>query len=363
MEAPRSRLGQALEDRLAELSDEIRVLRDQQRFILQLMDGGKLPKDGALDKQTWTNLLKSSGFSNADMIRWHSEFENRSPANYLRFLQLLCIPDKEIETIRSWSHAPQEAARILKLSSRQLELLFELFTDTPRQGPGSLETTRKTLNLIPKLPPAPLVLEIGCGTGGSTLELARLTKGIITATDIYQPFLDELDRKARAAGITTITSKNMDMADLTLPETSFDLLWAESCVFIIGFEPALTSWNPLLKSGGFMVLSDVSWLVNEPDQEVQDFWATGYPKMLNINEHLSIIEATGYQCLGHFTQPESDWEAMYKPLREKRLPFFEANYPDDHQAQEIISSTYQEMGIRKKYPQQYSHEIYIMEKK
>ncbi|MBU7032610.1 MAG: class I SAM-dependent methyltransferase, partial [Theionarchaea archaeon] len=36
----------------------------------------------------------------------------------------------------------------------------------------------------------PHILDIGCGTGEPTLELARLSEGIITAVDINQRALD-----------------------------------------------------------------------------------------------------------------------------------------------------------------------------
>ncbi|MBU1249156.1 MAG: methyltransferase domain-containing protein, partial [Proteobacteria bacterium] len=329
LEAPKSRLATALEERLSELSGEIRTLRSQQRFILRLLGGKAMPEDGALDKKTWTDLLRSSGLNEEDMVRWHSEFERRSPDNHRRFLKLLCIPDEEIETIRSWSRAPQEAARILKLSARQLELLFELFSDTPRQGPGSIETTQKILAMLPTLPKNPAILEVGCGTGGSTLDLARLTNGTITATDVYQPFMDELRRRAKQAGITGITTTKVDMTELDYPDQSFDLIWAESCVFLMGFEAALVAWKRMLRPGGLLVVSDVSWTTATPDQEIRDFWAVGYPGMLDMDAHQAIITTAGYECLGSFIQPESDWEAIYGPLRERRLPLMEAAHPDD----------------------------------
>jgi len=44
-----------------------------------------------------------------------------------------------------------------------------------------------------------LILDIGCGSGVPTLELARLRHGQITGVDIDHACLEELARKAEAA--------------------------------------------------------------------------------------------------------------------------------------------------------------------
>jgi ubiquinone/menaquinone biosynthesis C-methylase UbiE len=40
-------------------------------------------------------------------------------------------------------------------------------------------------------------LDIGCGLGMQTIELAKLSKGQIDALDNHQPFLDQLDFKIK----------------------------------------------------------------------------------------------------------------------------------------------------------------------
>lgn len=361
LDAPDTRLRMALESRLSELSEEVRTLRDQQAFVLKLL-GGELPEDEAMNKETWTSLLAASGLSEQDMKRWHSEFERRSPENHRRFLELLSIPKEEIQSIRSWSRAPQEAARIVKLSTRQIELLVEMFSDTPRQGPGSPETTQRVFSMLPYMEENPTIVEVGCGEGGTTLDLARTFGGHVTAVDVFECFMDKLRGKIADAGLTNITIRNQDMTVLDFEPESLDLIWAESCVFIMGFEAALTSWSRFLKPGGALVISDVSWLVDEPDEEIRNFWAVGYPGMLGIKDHRKVINNSGYILLEHFTQPESDWEAIYGPLRETKLPLLKAKYPDDMQAQELIAATELEMMLYPKYAHQYGHEFYIIRK-
>lgn len=97
-------LGDILEQRLDELNDEIKRLRDQQRFILGLLTNRRLfDRIGVMNVETWTSLLSACGFTEQDMHRWHMEFERLAPEKHRQFLEFLCIPDAQIETIRSWA--------------------------------------------------------------------------------------------------------------------------------------------------------------------------------------------------------------------------------------------------------------------
>ena len=73
-----------------------------------------------------------------------------------------------------------------------MEYFYELFEALPRGGPGDNKSTKKAFNTIPKRPEQPLILDIGCGPGAQTIELAKLSKGTIIALDNDQAFLNKL---------------------------------------------------------------------------------------------------------------------------------------------------------------------------
>jgi ubiquinone/menaquinone biosynthesis C-methylase UbiE len=73
-----------------------------------------------------------------------------------------------------------------------MSVVDELTAGLPRQGPGSNEATRQALAMTRDLPPRPHILDVGCGAGMQTLELARATGGKIVAVDLQQRRLDEL---------------------------------------------------------------------------------------------------------------------------------------------------------------------------
>jgi ubiquinone/menaquinone biosynthesis C-methylase UbiE len=76
-------------------------------------------------------------------------------------------------------------------------IFWEIHSGLPREGPGDNASIRRAFLMAAELPAAPRILDVGCGPGMQTLELAKISGGQITAVDIHQPFLDELQRRAR----------------------------------------------------------------------------------------------------------------------------------------------------------------------
>jgi len=60
-----------------------------------------------ITKEKWTSIMKSSGFTEDDMHRWHAEFERMAPEEHREFLEFLHIPEAEIQSIRQWSRGQQ----------------------------------------------------------------------------------------------------------------------------------------------------------------------------------------------------------------------------------------------------------------
>lgn len=83
------------------------------------------------------------------------------------------------------------------------QLLRDLHKNVKRQGPGGDAESEKALSLAMIDRAAPLkIADIGCGTGASTLLLARLLDAQITAVDFLQDFLDELEGRAEHMGLS-----------------------------------------------------------------------------------------------------------------------------------------------------------------
>ena len=89
-------------------------------------------------------------------------------------------------------------------------MLKDVCTDIDRDSfrKRLLKYTRKVFKLLPRLD-KPRILDVGCGSGVPTIELAILSRGKIVGIDIDQSLLDELDRKIEREGLSNrVESRN-----------------------------------------------------------------------------------------------------------------------------------------------------------
>ncbi|MFB2935815.1 class I SAM-dependent methyltransferase [Aerosakkonemataceae cyanobacterium BLCC-F154] len=244
-----------------------------------------------------------------------------------------------------------------------MNIFLELHNNMPREGPGDMASTTKALSLIPNLPKNPQILDIGCGPGMQTLALAQITKGQITAIDNHQPFLDELQQRAAQENLSShIITQNCSMFSLDFQPESFDLIWSEGAIYIMGFQEGLQSWHRFLKTGGSIAVTELSWLVTNPPEEPLNFWKNAYPAMKNITENITIIQNLGYNYINSFTLPESSWwDDYYTPL-EGRISNFRQKYQGNEEANAVLDEEQREIQLYRKYSDSYGYVFYLMQK-
>ena len=244
-------------------------------------------------------------------------------------------------------------------SDPQMALMFSFYEGVLRKGPGSEASTLKALSMLDRLSPKPRIVDFGCGAGVASLVLARATQGIVTAVDIHQPFLQQLETRAAREGLADrIKTIRADMADPPFPDGSFDLVWSEGAIYNIGFERGLKRWRRLLRAGGFIAVTEVSWLCETPPDKVVDFWKNEYPAMTNIEDNLTKFRAAGFEPIGPVVLPSEDWENYYGPLQEQ-LVVFRSKNSEDAQAQSFADSVQQEIDIWKECGDSYGYVFYL----
>ena len=246
------------------------------------------------------------------------------------------------------------------MTQRQWEIFFEVHSGLPREGPGDAQSTRRAFACISGLPTRPRVLDVGCGPGAQTLELARLCAGPIVAVDNHAPFLEALRHRAAQSGLADrIQTRQADMGQLPFAPGSFDLIWAEGSIFIIGFAAGLAAWRPLLAEGGWLAVTEACWLKQEIPPEVSTFWNEAYPAIRGIPENQAMVREAGYELLESFVLPDSAWwEDYYTPI-ERKLPDLEARYAGDRPAAEVLEMHRQEIAMFRGHSDCYGYVFFI----
>jgi len=217
---------------------------------------------------------------------------------------------------------------------------FQIDKDLLREGLSKY--TRKAFHMLPKLD-KPLILDVGCGSGIPTMELAGLSNGQIIGLDINQPLLDRLMKKIEESGLSDrVKTVKYSMLDMDFPDENFDIIWAEGSIWVIGFERGLKEWRRFLKPNGFMVVHD---------------------EIDNIKEKIEQISNCGYELLEYFTLNEDSWWIEYYAPLEKLVNKIRTKYTDNHKALAVLEKDQREIDMFKKNPRRYSSVFFIMKKR
>ena len=237
----------------------------------------------------------------------------------------------------------------------------DIYADIPKLAPGTIESTRKAYKMLVDIPIRPHILDVACGTGIQTIELVKISKGMIVALDIYQPYLEILKKRAEAEGVgSRIKTRNMSMFSLDFDENSFDVIWAEASIYIIGFKKGLKQWKKLLKKSGFMVVSELAWMKESPPEEVKKYWRFEYPSMKSHKDNIAIIKKCGYLFINSFILSEADWwKNCYDPL-EKKIGELQEIHQGDKENMRELNNIQKEIDLFRKYSDYYGYAFYIM---
>jgi serine/threonine-protein kinase HipA len=242
------------------------------------------------------------------------------------------------------------------------EAFFRLFEGLPRQGPGSDAGTREALRRLPDPGAAPRVLDLGCGSGRSTLVLAAALRTKIIAVDHHAQFLEQLRAAARERGLEgLIEIRCADMAAPSVAEGSIDLLWSEGSIYLLGFEEGLRLWRALLRPGGCIAASECSWLVAKPPAAAAAFFRDGYPGMAGIADNVDRARAAGFDLIDRFTlPPEAWWHEYYTPLEQRMARLAPAADPALAAA---IGETRREIALFRRYGDSYGYVFYLLRRR
>ena len=245
---------------------------------------------------------------------------------------------------------------------RTREIFFDLHSGLPREGPGNRASTLRALAAAGPLPANPAILDMACGPGMQTLDLARaLPTASITALDGHGPFLAEVARRTAAAGwADRIRTLRADMATPPHDLGQFDLIWCEGAVYMLGIGEALRVWRPLLRPGGVIAFTEPVWLHPNPPERALRNWVDDYPPMTDRSGIRAQVQGAGYEVLDTFTlPPEAWWVDYYCPL-EARVPLLQAKYGGDPIAKSVLDAAEDEVEAYRLHADVFGYEFVIV---
>lgn len=117
---------------------------------------------------------------------------------------------------------------------------------------GKERWARRVRMLSSSIVPTMSVLEVGCGTGLLTQELAA-TGATITAIDISEPLLN-IARKTPECG--KVLFKNENAYHTSFSDNTFDVIVGSSTLHHLSVDKALTEFYRILKEGGAIAFTE-----------------------------------------------------------------------------------------------------------
>ena len=241
-----------------------------------------------------------------------------------------------------------------------VNLICEYYSTLERQGPGSPEVTRQALSFIDGLNHSSRIADLGCGTGGQTLVVAKEAPGSITALDLFPAFIDTLNKNALKLGLQNrIKGVVGSMDTLPFEPGELDLIWSEGAIYNIGFEHGLTEWRKYLKPGGHVAVSELTWFRDDPPSELAAFWESEYPDMDTVSNKVAQMQKAGYVPVAAFLLPERCWtEHFYAPQRTAQEVFLK-KYKGNKNAEELVANQRHEAQLYNRFKEFYGYAFYI----
>ena len=203
-----------------------------------------------------------------------------------------------------------------------------------------LKYTREAFHMLPKMD-KPGILDIGCGTGIPTIELAKLSNGEIYGIDIDQKALDKLNFKIEQRGLSNrVRTRNCSIHNTGFPDEKFTLLWDEGAIHILDLKKSLKECNRLLKPDGFLVSGEsIKW----------------------FKDNFEIFAKYGFKLISQLLLPEGCWWTEYYSPLEQKINFLRKKYENLDNIEEIKKHL-REIEMVKKNISGFDCITYIMQK-
>ena len=249
-------------------------------------------------------------------------------------------------------------------SLADLSLLVDLHRHGQRQGPGGQDETRLAITLSGLSAGEGLkIADIGCGTGASTLVLAKDLDAAVTAVDFMPEFIHDLEIVAERENLRErIATLVASMDALPFEAQSLDAIWSEGAIYNMGFANGIKAWRRFLKPNGILAVSELTWLTRDRPAALEQHWMQEYPEVDTASAKIAILEENGFSPCGYFALPKRCWlDNYYRPL-EARFAAFLTRNGNSERAAAIVAAEEDEIALYERYSAFVSYGFYVARK-
>jgi SAM-dependent methyltransferase len=202
---------------------------------------------------------------------------------------------------------------------------------------GLIQYLHKALRSIPELE-SPLMLEMGCGNGILSIELANIYEGVVYSIGSDRNCTEYLKQKLlhNSSLQERIIPFNKEIQKIDFKNIFFDLILNEGIFNVIGFEEGLKQANRLINSLGYFIIHD---------------------DLKNLNERFRIAGKYGFKVKDFVELNSSIWWYDYYSRWEKSINEFRVPDKRDWFVKEI-----DEIEMYKNDPSLFASCYYVLQK-
>ena len=153
--------------------------------------------------------------------------------------------------------------------------------------PGGLPLTKALLSTIPFLK-EDVVLDVGCGTGETSVYLAETFGCKVVAIDIHPMMIIHANNRIIESGVE-VELIQANAEELPFEDNKFDIVLAESVTVFTNVEKSLAEYKRVLKPGGFFI--DIEMTAERSLTDVEAEEVENVYEIERVLTHLDWVDA------------------------------------------------------------------------
>lgn len=204
---------------------------------------------------------------------------------------------------------------------------------------GFLRYTREAYARLPALD-RPRILDIGCGSGSATIELARLSGSEVVGIDTDASALAQMQQRLEEVALGhRVEAVHASLFDAGFADESFDVLWEEGVLHLLEPARSMPMCHRLLRAGGFLVMHEtVGWFEGIRDR----------------------LPGAGFSVIDEFLLPKRCWWTDYYAPLEARIRALRGAHGADVASEELARHE-REIALVKVDPDRFDCGFFILQ--